>query len=70
MTRLALWLRRLGVLGVVLALFALTPAIAHQHEPHTRQQQQTETAPPEAAPGEEPVMTDAMADRADCDRAR
>ena len=51
------WLRRLGVLGVMLALFALTPAIAHQHEPHTPQQQQTEPAPAEAAPGDEPVMT-------------
>lgn len=57
MTGLPLWVRRLGALGVVLALFALTPAIAHQHEPHTTQQQQAETAPAEAAPGEEPVMT-------------
>ncbi|GAM97437.1 hypothetical protein U91I_01063 [alpha proteobacterium U9-1i] len=57
MTGLASWLRRLGVLGVMLALFALTPAIAHQHEPHTPQQQQTEPAPAEAAPGDEPVMT-------------
>lgn len=57
MTRLASWLRRLGVLGFVLALLALTPAIAHQNEPHTPQQQQTETAPADAAPGEEPVMT-------------
>ena len=57
MIGLASWLRRLGVLGVMLALFALTPAIAHQHEPHTPQQQQTEPAPAEAAPGDEPVMT-------------
>ncbi len=39
MTRLASWLRRFGALGAFLALFALTPAIAHQHEPHTPQQQ-------------------------------
>lgn len=57
MTGLALWVRRLGALGVVLALFALTPAIAHQHEPPETQIQQAETAPAEAAPGEEPVMT-------------
>jgi len=57
MTRLASWLRHVGVLGVVLTLFALTPAIAHQHEPHTPQQQQTEAAPAPAAPGDEPVMT-------------
>lgn len=58
MTGLASWLRHLGALGVVLALFALTPAIAHQHEPHAPpQQQQTETAPAETAPGDEPVMT-------------
>jgi len=57
MTRLASWLHRLGLLGVVFALFALTPAFAHQHEPHTPQQQQTETAPAEGAPGDDPVMT-------------
>lgn len=57
MTRLASWLRRVGLLSVVLALFALTPAAAHQHEPHAPQQQQTQAAPAEAAPGDEPVMT-------------
>lgn len=57
MTGLALWLRRLGALGVVLAFFALTPAVAHQQEPHTPPQQQTEAAPGEAAPGDDTVMT-------------
>lgn len=57
MTGLGSWLRHLGALGVILAFLALTPAIAHEHEPHAPQQQQTEAAPPEAAPGEEPVMT-------------
>jgi len=56
MTRLGSWLRRVGLLSVVLALFALTPAAAHQHEPHTPQQQQIEAAPADA-PGDEPVMT-------------
>lgn len=56
MRALASWLRHLGALGVVLALLALTPASAHEHEPHT-QQQPIETAPAEAAPSDEPVMT-------------
>ena len=56
MTRLGSWLRRVGLLSVVLALFALTPAAAHQHEPHAPQQQQTEAAPADAT-GDEPVMT-------------
>jgi uncharacterized membrane protein len=53
----ASWLRRLGVLGVMLTLFALTPALAHQHEPHTTPPQQTEAAPGEPAPGDDVVMT-------------
>ncbi len=57
MTGLASWLRHLGVLSAVLALLALTPAIAHQREPHTPQQEQIETAPADAASGDEPVMT-------------
>jgi uncharacterized membrane protein len=57
MSGLASWLRHLGALGVVLALLALTPALAHQPEPHTPPPQQTETAPTEAAPGDEPVTT-------------
>lgn len=61
MTRLASWLRRAGVLGVVLAFFALAPAaVAHQHEhppqQQTQEQQQPPTAPAEATPGEEQVM--------------
>lgn len=59
------WLRRVGVLAAALALFALTPAAAHEHAPQA-QQQHAETAAattpatdeaPDAAPGEEPVMT-------------
>lgn len=59
MTRLASWLRPLGVLGVVLAFFtfALTPALAHAHEPHPPQHEQTQAVPGETAPGDEPVMT-------------
>jgi uncharacterized membrane protein len=57
MRTLGSWLRHLGALSVIVALLALTPAIAHEHEPHTPQQQQTETTPAEAAPGDEPVMT-------------
>lgn len=54
MTGPASWLR-LGLLCGILALFVLTPAAAHQHEPHALQQHQA--APADAAPGEEPVMT-------------
>lgn len=57
MARLAIWLRHFGALCAVVALFALTPAMAHGHEPHAPQQQQTESAPAETAPGDEPVMT-------------
>ena len=57
MRSLASWLRHAGALAALLAVFALTPALAHQHEPHTPPPQQTEAAPGEAAPGDEPVMT-------------
>lgn len=61
MTRLALSLRRAGVLALLVVVFAvsvdLAPAFAHEHEPHAAQQQ-TEAAPAEgAATGDEPVMT-------------
>jgi uncharacterized membrane protein len=56
MSVLAIWLRQAGLLAVAVALFALTPARAHQHEPHApaAEQQQTDTT---AAPADEPVMT-------------
>lgn len=57
MARLVFWLRRVGVPALLFALLAVAPAVAHQHEPHTPQQQQTEAAPASAAHGEEPVMT-------------
>ncbi|MBL8552213.1 MAG: hypothetical protein JNJ73_19650 [Hyphomonadaceae bacterium] len=55
MTGLASWLRRLGAAGAVLALFALAPAFAHQHEPHAAQQHVE--AAPDAESGGEPVTT-------------
>ncbi|MGD9968613.1 MAG: DUF2231 domain-containing protein [Hyphomonadaceae bacterium] len=62
MTRVRSWLSRLGVLALFVAVVALgaelAPAIAHEHEPHAAQQQQSETAPADAATtGDEPVMT-------------
>jgi uncharacterized membrane protein len=58
MARFESWVRWAGALSLVLALFALTPAIAHQHEPHAQpEQQQTEPAPANTAAGGEPVMT-------------
>lgn len=57
MTSLATWLRRWGALGAVLALLALTPAIAQEHGAHTAQSQQADTAQTDAAPGDETVMT-------------
>lgn len=57
MTHLASSLRRWGALGVVFALFALTPAIAQEHGAHTPQTQQTDAASTQAVPGDETVMT-------------
>jgi uncharacterized membrane protein len=50
-------LRRAGLLAAMLAAFALAPVMAHEHEPHTAQQEQVEAAAPASAPGDEPVVT-------------
>ncbi|MBI1292760.1 hypothetical protein GC173_16215 [bacterium] len=57
MRSLASWLRHAGLLAAFGVVFALAPVAAHEHEPHTAQQEQTEAAAPAAAPGDEPVMT-------------
>jgi uncharacterized membrane protein len=58
MARFASWVRWAGALALVVALYALTPAIAHQHEPHAQpEQHQTQPAPADTAAGDEPVMT-------------
>lgn len=54
MRGLASWLRRAGLLAAILAVFALAPVMAHEHEPHATQQEETDAA---ATPGDEPVMT-------------
>jgi len=55
MTGLASWLRRAGLLTAFVAVFALAPVMAHEHEPRATQQEQPEEAA--VAPGDEPVMT-------------
>ena len=57
MRGLASWMRRAGLLAALLAMFALTPVVAHEHEPHATQQEETDAAATTTAPGDEPVMT-------------
>lgn len=57
MRGLASWLRRAGLLAAMIIVVAAAPAMAHEHEPPAPPQQQTEAAPLEAAPRDEPVMT-------------